>query len=155
MTKHRLEVADVFREYGLQFLAQYGNSLSIDQKRTFRAIQDCRTAALGGHLYECDHCRHQLVLYNSCGNRHCPKCQAMGGAKWMEARASELLPIPYLHVVFTLPQETAAIALQNRRVVTVSSSMLPQRRSKSWLPIPSTLVPRSVCCLSSTLGGRH
>ena len=101
MTGHRLEVADVFREYGSQFLDRYGNSLSIDQNRVFRAILDCQTAALGGHRYECDHCAHELVLFNSCRNRHCPKCQAIGRAKWMEARASELLPIPHFHVVFT------------------------------------------------------
>ena len=117
MTGHRLEVADVFREYGSQFLDRYGNSLSIDQKRAFRAILDCQTAALGGHRYECDHCAHELVLFNSCRNRHCPKCQAIGRAKWMEARASELLPIPHFHVVFTLPREIGRIALQNKRVV--------------------------------------
>lgn len=117
MTRHRLEVADVFREYGSQFLDQYGDSLSIDQKRVFRAILACQTPALGGHLYQCDDCSHQLVLYNSCGNRHCPKCQAMKRAKWMEARAAELLPIPYFHVVITLPHDMGPIALQNKRVV--------------------------------------
>ena len=117
MTRHRLEVADVFRKYGSQFLDQYGDSLSIDQKRAYRAILDCQTAALGGHRYECDCCGHELVLYNSCRNRHCPKCQALGRAKWMDARAAELLPIPYFHVVFTLPREIGRIAMQNKRVV--------------------------------------
>ena len=73
MTRHRLAVADVFREYGSQFLNRYGDSLSIDQKRVFRAILACQTPALGGHVYQCDDCAHQLVLYNSCRNRHCPK----------------------------------------------------------------------------------
>jgi hypothetical protein len=117
MTRHRLEVADVFREYGSQFLDQYGSSLSIDQKCVFKAILACQTPALGGHRYQCDHCTHELVLWNSCRNRHCTKCQAMERAKWMEARASELLPIPYFHVVVTLPRDIRPIALQNKRVV--------------------------------------
>ncbi len=117
MTRHRLEVADVFLEYGSQFLDEYGDSLSIDQKRVFRAILACRTPALGGHVYQCDDCAHQLVLFNSCRNRHCPKCQAMERAKWMEARAAELLPIPYFHVVITLSHDIGPIALQNKRVV--------------------------------------
>ena len=117
MTRHRLAVADVFREYGSQFLDQYGDSLSIDQKRAFRAILACQTPALGGHVYRCDDCAHQLVLYNSCRNRHCPKCQAMERAKWVEARTAELLPIPYFHVVMTLPHDIGPIALQNKRVI--------------------------------------
>ena len=117
MTRHRLEVADVFRKYGSQFMSQYGDSLSIDQKRVFHAILNCQTAALGGHRYECRDCGHQLVLHNSCRNRHCPKCQAIGRAKWMAAREAELLPIPYFHVVFTLPHEIGPMALQNKRIV--------------------------------------
>ena len=117
MNGHRLELADVFREYGSQFLDRYGSSLSIDQKRVFHAIVACRTPALGGHLYQCDHCAHELVLYNSCRNRHCPKCQAMERAKWMQARAAELLPIPYFHVVITLPHDIGPLALQNKRVI--------------------------------------
>ncbi len=117
MTRHRLGVADVFREYGSQFLDRYGNSLSIDQKCVFRAILACQTPALGGHRHRCDHCAHELVLFNSCRNRHCPKCQAIERAKWTEARVSELLPTPYFHLVFTLPQEIGPIALQNKRVV--------------------------------------
>jgi hypothetical protein len=117
MIAPRLEVADVFRQYQSQFLDRYGSALSIDQKRVFKAIMDCRTPALGGHLYECDHCAHQLVLCNSCRDRHCPKCQALERAKWTEARVSELLPIPYFHAVFTLPQEIGHIALQNKAMV--------------------------------------
>ena len=117
MNGHQLEVADVFREYGAQFLNRYGSSMSVDQKRVFSAIMACRTPALGGHLYRCDQCAHEMLLCNSCRNRHCPKCQAMERAKWMEARASELLPIPYFHVVITLPHDIGPIALQNKRVV--------------------------------------
>jgi hypothetical protein len=117
MRGHQLEVADVFRKYGSQFLQQHGGSLSIEQKRAFNAIVACRTPALGGHLYRCDHCAHELLLCNSCHNRHCPKCHAMEQADWMEARASELLPIPYFHVVVTLPHDFGPLALQNKRIV--------------------------------------
>jgi hypothetical protein len=117
MTRHRLEVADVFRQYATQFLDRYGSSLSIDQKCVFKAILACRTPALGGHLYQCDHCPHELVLYNSCRNRHCGKCQAMERAKWMEARAAELLPTAYFHTVITLPRDIRPIALQNKSKV--------------------------------------
>src|SRR5438309_1023241 len=81
------------------------------------AIERCRTAALGGHVEECDQCGHQRIAYNSCRNRHCPKCQATAAAEWMEARKSELLPVEYYHVVFTLPAALGPIALQNQRVV--------------------------------------
>ncbi len=87
------------------------------QKRTFSAISACRTAALGGHVVACDHGDHQRISYNSCRNRHCPKCQALARAHWLERRAAELLPIPYFHLVFTLPQEIAALALQNKRIM--------------------------------------
>ena len=116
MTRHRLEVADVFRVHEAEFMERFGGSLSIDQKRVFRAISVCRTKALGGHVEECKHCGHERNAYNSCRNRHCPKCQAMAAAKWTEARAAELLPIPYFHIVFTLPKEIRPITLQNKRV---------------------------------------
>jgi hypothetical protein len=115
MTRPRLEVADVFRDYGDAFLDRYGGTLSPEQRRVLGDIAACRTAALGGHVEECDHCGHQQIAYNSCRNRHCPKCQASAAAQWMEARKSELLPIPYFHVVFTLPAALGPIALQNPR----------------------------------------
>ncbi len=117
MTRHRLEVADVFREHGTDFLQRYGSSLSLEQRRAFDAIMSCRTKVLGGHLEQCDDCGHQRNAYNSCRNRHCPKCQGTEQARWMEARAAESLPIPYFHATFTLPKEIGPIALQNRRVV--------------------------------------
>jgi len=113
--RHRLEVADVFRQHGEAYLAKYGASR--EQRRVLRDIQACRTAALGGHIAQCDQCGHQAISYNSCRNRHCPKCQGPARARWLEARAAELLPVPYFHVVFTVPEVLGPLALQNKRVV--------------------------------------
>jgi hypothetical protein len=111
----RLEVADVLREYGEQYLEKYG--ASPEQRRVLRAIQNCRTAVLGGHVNQCDRCGHQEISYNSCRNRHCPKCQGSARARWLEARATELLPLPYFHVVFTVPACLGPLILQNKRVM--------------------------------------
>ena len=92
-------------------------SLSTAQRRVMTAIERCRTAALGGHVEQCDACGHQRISYNSCRNRHCPKCQSLARARWLEDRRSELLPTPYFHVVFTVPDEIAAIAYQNKALV--------------------------------------
>jgi hypothetical protein len=110
-----LEVADIVRAHGDEFRQAHGESLSIRQKRVLRAIEQCRTAALGGHLEQCDQCGHERNAYNSCADRHCPKCQSLARAKWLEERQAELLPCEYFHVVFTLPEELAALALQNKR----------------------------------------
>lgn len=112
-----LEVADIIREHGDSFRARYGKSLSLAQKRALAALARCRTAALGGHVEECDHCHTRLISYNSCRNRHCPKCQAGRAAAWLEREAKALLPVEYHHVVFTLPHEIAALALQNPALV--------------------------------------
>ncbi|MGA3007747.1 MAG: IS91 family transposase [Opitutaceae bacterium] len=120
MNEHRPEVADVFRTYEQEFFAKWGHVLSPEQRKAFKAIRDCRTAALGGHVEyveQCDTCGHLAISYNSCRNRHCPKCQAKARAKWLEAREAELLPVPYFHVVFTLPQEIGGLALQNAREI--------------------------------------
>jgi len=117
MSRPQLEVADVFREYGPGYLAAFGDSLLPDQRRVLSDIVRCRTAVLGGHVEGCDRCGHQRISYNSCRNRHCPKCQAAARAEWMEAQAKDLLPVPYFHVVFTLPEVLAPVALQNKRVV--------------------------------------
>lgn len=117
MTRPRLEVADVFKSHGPAFLDEFGHSLSPEQRRVLHDITVCRTAALGGHVEECDHCGHQRIAYNSCRNRHCPKCQATAAAQWIEARAADLLPVEYFHVVFTLPNTLGPIALQNQREV--------------------------------------
>jgi hypothetical protein len=113
--RDRLEVADVFRQYGEAYLAQYG--VSREQRRVLRDIQACRTAALGGHIAQCDQCGHQKIAYNSCRNRHCPKCQGPARARWHDARAAEVLPVPYFHVVFTVPEVLGPLALQNQRVM--------------------------------------
>ncbi len=120
MNEHRPEVADVFRTYEKEFFAQWGHVLGPRQRKAFAAIRDCRTAALGGHVEyveQCDTCGHRVISYNSCRDRHCPKCQASARAKWLAARQAELLPVPYFHVVFTLPQQIGGLALQNAREI--------------------------------------
>ena len=111
------EVADVFRRYGDAYREQHGDSLSTAQRRAMTAIEICRTAALGGHVEQCDTCGHQRISYNSCRNRHCPKCQSLARARWLDDRRAELLDTQYFHVVFTVPQEIAEIAFQNKKVV--------------------------------------
>jgi Putative transposase/Transposase zinc-binding domain len=111
------EVAEVFRRFGDAYRQQHGASLSTAQRRVMTAIVQCRTAALGGHVEQCDACGHQRVWYNSCRNRHCPKCQSLARAQWLEDRRCELLTTRYFHVVFTLPEEIAEIAGQNKAVV--------------------------------------
>ncbi len=115
MRSHRLEVADVFRAHQQQFLQRWGDVLSRQQRKALRDIGVCRTAALGAHLEQCDHCSYQTVAYDSCRNRHCPKCQATARARWLQREAASLLPVPYSHVVFTLPQQLAPLALRNQR----------------------------------------
>ena len=117
MDRPRLEVGDVFRRYGDAYRQQHAGSLSRDQLRVMSAIEHCRTAALGGHVEQCDQCHFQRIAYNSCGDRHCPKCQSLARAQWIEDRQAELLDTQYFHVVFTLPEEIAAIAYQNKKVV--------------------------------------
>jgi hypothetical protein len=115
--EHRLEVADVFRQHEQEFLNQWGHTLNAHQRRAFRDICACRTAALGAHIEKCDQCAHQAIAYNSCRNRNCPKCQSTARDKWLVARSAELLPVPYCHLVFTLPQELSTLALQNQRLL--------------------------------------
>ena len=114
MTPRRPEVADVFRRYGDSYREQHGASLSTAQRRTMSAIEICRTAALGGHVEQCDTCSHQRISYNSCRSRSCPKCQSLARAQWIEDRQAELLDTEYFHVVFTVPDEIAVIAYQNK-----------------------------------------
>lgn len=111
------EVAHVIRTHGKQFVEQYGHLLDSDARRVLHAIENCRTAVLGGHVEGCDQCGHLVISYNSCRNRHCPKCQGAARERWLTERTAELLPVPYFHVVFTLPQQLAPLALQNKRVV--------------------------------------
>jgi hypothetical protein len=111
------EVADVFRRYGEGYRQQHGASLSTAQRRAMSAIELCRTSALGGHVEQCDSCGYQRVCYNSCRSRSCPKCQSLARAQWLEDRQAELLNTEYFHVVFTVPQEIATIAYQNKSEV--------------------------------------
>src|SRR5438270_12267258 len=117
MDRPKLELADIFRRYGVAYREQHGASMSIAQRRVMSAIEVCRTAALGGHLERCDQCQHERNCFNSCRDRHCPKCQSLARAQWIEDRQAELLDCPYYHVVFTVPAEIAALAYQNKAVV--------------------------------------
>jgi hypothetical protein len=117
MDRPKIEVADTFRHYGEAYRNDHGASLSTAQRRVMSAIELCRTAALGGHIEQCDHCGHERNAYNSCRNRHCPKCQGLARAQWIQNRRSELLDCEYFHVVFTMPEEIAAIAYQNKEAV--------------------------------------
>jgi hypothetical protein len=112
-----LEVADIFRTLGPAYRAREAGHLSFGQLRVMSAIEACRTAALGGHVRRCEDCAHIDIAYNSCRNRHCPKCQAAAAYDWLEARRAELLPVPYYHVVFTLPAPIADIAYTNKAAI--------------------------------------
>jgi hypothetical protein len=117
MSRATLEVADIVRAEGDSFWEEYGSHLAWPHRKVLDAIVRCRTAALGGHRDKCARCGHQAISYNSCRNRHCPKCQGNARAKWLQARSQELLPVPYFHVVFTLPHELSALVLGNKRVL--------------------------------------
>jgi hypothetical protein len=110
-------VADVFRQYGEAFLQRWGHTVSPQQRKALRDIGACRTAALGGHLEYCDGCPHAVIAFNSCRNRSCPKCQSTARDRWLAERTKELLPVPYCHVVFTVPASLAMLILQNAQLV--------------------------------------
>jgi Putative transposase/Transposase zinc-binding domain len=112
-----LEVADIFRDHGPAWREANAGHVSLDQLKVMSAIERCRTAALGGHVSRCEDCSHTLIAYNSCRNRHCPKCQGAAAKEWLAERAAELLPVPYYHVVFTLPAPIGDIAYQNKAVI--------------------------------------
>ena len=117
MARSGPEVADVFRRYGNAYRERHDAALPTAQRRVMTAIERCRTAALGGHVDQCDQCGHQRISYNSCRNRHCPKCQSLARVEWLEDRRAEILDTQYFHVVFTVPEEIAAIAYQNKEIV--------------------------------------
>src|SRR5438477_1466 len=117
MDRPKLEVADIFRRYGEAYRLQHDGSLSTAQRRVMTAIEVCRTAALGGHLERCDCCSYERPCYSSCRDRHCPKCQSLARAEWVEKRMAEVLPTHYFHVVFSVPEQIASIAYQNKKVV--------------------------------------
>jgi hypothetical protein len=112
-----LEVADIFRAAGGSFRAAHAGYLSLDHLKVMSAIENCRTAALGGHVEGCEDCGHVRIAYNSCRNRHCPKCQGTAAREWLAAREADLLPVGYFHVVFTLPAQVSDIAWQNKALV--------------------------------------
>lgn len=117
MPRPALEVADIFRNHGAAWRAANAGHVSLAQLKVMSAIERCRTAALGGHVEQCEDCRHTRIAYNSCRNRHCPKCQASAARDWLEDRKAELLPVGYFHLVFTVPAEIADIAYQNKRII--------------------------------------
>src|SRR4051812_9580658 len=117
MSRPPLEVADLIRAAGTTFYERSRKWFTWLHLKILTAIVCCRTAALGGHVDSCSQCGHRAISFNSCRNRHCPKCQTNARYKWLAARANELLPVLYFHVVFTLPHELSALALQNKRVL--------------------------------------
>jgi hypothetical protein len=117
MSRPALEVADIFRGHGPAWRRANAGHVSLGQLKVMSAIENCRTAALGGHVVRCEKCSHTQVAYNSCRNRHCPKCQGAAAKQWLAAREAELLPVPYYHVVFTLPAPIGDIAYQNKAVI--------------------------------------
>ena len=119
MVRPALEVADILRDHGPAWREANRDHVSLDQLKVMSAIERCRTAALGGHVARCENaaCGHTLIMYNSCRNRHCPKCQAAASRRWLADRGAELMPVPYFHVVYTLPGKLRDIAYQNKRLV--------------------------------------
>ena len=117
MSRPALEVADIFRDHGAAWRNANAGRVSLDQLKVMSAIERCRTAALGGHVARCEDCAHIAIAYNSCRNRHCPKCQSAAAREWLAAREADLLPVAYFHMVFTLPAAIADIAYQNKAVI--------------------------------------
>jgi hypothetical protein len=119
MSRPALEVADIFRDHGAAWRRANAGHVSLDQMKVMSAIERCRTAALGGHVARCENetCAHTIIAYNSCRNRHCPKCQGAAAKEWLAEREAELLPVPYFHVVYTLPAAIRDIAYQNKAVI--------------------------------------
>ena len=117
MSRPALEVADIFRGHGPAWRQTHAGHVSLDQLKVMSAIERCRTVALGGHVARCADCAYTTIAYNSCRNRHCPKCQSAAAKDWLADREAELLPVPYYHVVFTLPAAIADIAYQNKAIL--------------------------------------
>jgi hypothetical protein len=117
LSRPPLEVADIFRDHGAAWRRAHVGHVSLGQLKVMSAIESCRTAALGGHVARCEDCAHTHIAYNSCRNRHCPKCQGAAAKEWLADREAELLPVPYYHLVFTLPAPVADIAYQNKAAI--------------------------------------
>ena len=164
-----LEVADIFRAAGPAYRAAHAGHLSLHQLKVMAAIEHCRTAALGGHVEACEDCGHWRIAYNSCRNRHCPKCQGAAARTWLAEREADLLPVGYFHVVFTLPAEIADIAWQNKALVydllfraasetmlTIAADPMRTNRKSAVSPLSAssrlTASPASSLKLSASIG---
>jgi hypothetical protein len=134
MNRPTLEVADIMRAAGNRFWEHHGSHLAWQHRKVLDAIVRCRTAALGGHRDQCVRCGHQAISYNSCRNRHCPRCQGNARSRWLAKRRAELLPVSYFHIVFTLPHELSALTLQNKRLLydLLFRATLGRRASFLW-----------------------
>ena len=151
MARPALEVADIFRDHGAAWRAANAGHVSLDQMKVMSAIERCRTAELGGHVARCETeaCGHTLIAYNSCRNRHCPKCQGAAARQWLAEREAELLAVGYFHLVFTLPAPIADIAYQNKRAIydllfkTAAETTLTIAADTTHLGAKSALLP---CC---------
>ena len=153
MSRPAVEVADILHAQGDTFLEQHP-WLSVQQRTVLRAIARCRTAALGGHLDRCDACGHQAISYNSCRNRHCPKCQAQARERWLHARERELLDVPYVHVVFTLPHALLPLTYRNGAMLYTWLVQASAATLREVVGVRGILARRSVCSASSTRGDR-
>jgi hypothetical protein len=152
VTRPALEVADIFRDHGAAWRAANAGHVSLGQLQVMRAIERCRTVALGGHVARCEDCAHTQIAYNSCRNRHCPKCQGAAARHWLTEREAELLPVGYFHLVFTLPGPIADFAYQNKRVI---YDLLFKASAQAILPaIPNTSERASASPPCSTPGAR-
>ena len=156
MARPALEVADIFRDHGPAWRQANAGHVSLGQLKVMSAIESCRTAALGGHVARCEDCAHTTIAYNSCRNRHCPKCQGAAAREWLAEREAELLPVPYFHVVFTLPAAIGDIAYQNKAVDLRSAVQgLGRDDAARSRPIPSTSAPASASPPCCTPGARR
>ena len=151
MNRPAFEVADIFRLHGPSYRERYSDLMNPEQRQVMRAIEVCRTAALGGHVDECDHCGHRRVSYNSCRNRHCPKCQSLAKAIWLEKQRAHLLPVGDFHVVFTIP---AGSPCRIRESYTIFFSGPLRKHFDGLRRIPSTSAPTSVFGPYFIHGGR-
>ena len=150
MSRPALEVADIFRDHGAAWRRANAGHVSLDQMKVMSAIERCRTVALGGHVARCEGCTHTVIAYNSCRNRHCPKCQGAAAREWLREREAELPPVGYFHLVFTLPSPIADIAYQNKAVLYNLLFKAAAEATIRSLTIPSISAPGLAslpCCI--------
>jgi hypothetical protein len=155
VSRPTLEVADIFHRHGAAWRGANAGHASLGQLKAISAIQSCRTAALGGHVMRCEDCGHSRIAYNSCRNRHCPKCQGAAAKDWLAEREAELLPVPYFHVVFTLPAALADLAYQNKAVIYDLLFKAPSEALLTIAAVPSISAPGSASPRCSTPGARR